>query len=92
MTHPKCNPFAYLTQIAYNVFRQRIKNEKKFMKLKQRLREDFYDEFETEEGLRKTKDNPHDDDENWSCPIFESIENKRIKNLLTIIWIEIYLQ
>jgi len=34
------------------------------MKLKQRLREDFYDEFETEEGLRKTKDNPHDDDEN----------------------------
>ena len=31
------------------------------MKLKQRLREDFYDEFESEEGLRKTKDNPEDE-------------------------------
>ena len=32
------------------------------MKLKQKLREDFYDEFESLEGLRKTKDNPEDDD------------------------------
>ena len=33
------------------------------MKLKQKLREDIYDTFETEEGLKKTKDNPHDDEE-----------------------------
>ena len=63
LSHPNCNPFAYLTQTAYNVFRQRIKNEKKFMKVKQRLREDFYNDFEDMEVLEKTKDNPNYEDE-----------------------------
>lgn len=66
LSHPNCNPFAYLTQCAYNVFRQRIKNEKKFMKVKQRLREDFYEDYENMEGLQRTKDNADydSDDEN----------------------------
>ena len=60
--HPKCNPFAYFTQIAYNCFRQRIKNEKKYGLTKQKLRETKYDEFELAEGLKQTKDNELDED------------------------------
>ena len=59
--HPNCNPFSYLTQTCYNVFRQKIKNEKKFMKAKQKLREEVYNEFEMIEGLKQTKDNPEDE-------------------------------
>ena len=59
--HPNCNPFSYLTQTCYNVFRQKIKNEKKFMKAKQKLREEVYNEFEMMEGLKQTKDNPEDE-------------------------------
>jgi hypothetical protein len=55
--HPKCNPFGYLTQIAYNCFRQRIKNEKKYCLTKQKLREERYSEFEQLEGLNQTQDN-----------------------------------
>lgn len=58
--HEKCNPFSYLTQTCYNCFRQRIKNEKKFMKAKQKFREEVYNEFELVEGLRQTKDNEDD--------------------------------
>ena len=62
LDHPNCNPFAYLTQCAYNVFRQKIKNEKKFMNAKQKLREAVYTEFEITEGLKQTKDNPEYED------------------------------
>lgn len=62
LNHPNCNPFSYITQLAYNAFRQKIKNEKKFMKAKQHLREEIYTEFENSEGIKNTKDNPEDED------------------------------
>ena len=62
LNHPNCNVFSYFTQIAYNSFRQKIKNEKKFMKAKQHLREAVYNEFENSEGIKQTKDNPEDDE------------------------------
>lgn len=55
--HPKCNPFAYLTQCAFNIFRQKIKNQKKYSQTKQRLREQVFTQFESDEGLMNTKDN-----------------------------------
>ena len=63
LNHPKCNPFSYITQTAYNVFRQRIKNENRFSKAKQMMREEIYSEFERENGLKMTKDNPEDDED-----------------------------
>ena len=39
LSHPKCNPFSYLTQTAYNVFRQKIKSEKRFVQTKMHLRD-----------------------------------------------------
>lgn len=56
LNHPKCNPFSYITQTAYNVFRQRIKHEKRFMMAKQNLRDILYDQFEQVEGIRRTRD------------------------------------
>lgn len=53
--------FGYFTQIAYNCFRQKIKNEKKYGLTKQKLREDKYSEFEEIEGLNRTHDNEIDD-------------------------------
>ena len=61
LDHPNCNPISYLTQTCYNVFRQKIKNEKKFMKAKQKSREEVYNEFEMMESLKQTKDNPEDE-------------------------------
>jgi hypothetical protein len=61
LNHEKCNPFSYLTQTCYNCFRQRIKNEKKFMKAKQKYREEIYNEFELAEGIKQTKDNEDED-------------------------------
>lgn len=58
--HPKCNPFAYFTQICYNCFRQKIKSEKKYMLTKQKYRMEKYDEFEQLENLNKTQDNNDD--------------------------------
>lgn len=51
----------YFTQIAFNCFRQKIKNEKKYGLTKQRLREEKYTEFEETEGLNRTQDNDIDD-------------------------------
>ena len=42
LDHPKCNPFSYFTQTAYNIFRQKIKNEKKFLSIKADARERFF--------------------------------------------------
>ena len=55
LTHPKCNPFSYITQTAYNVFRQRIKNEKKFQKVKDCVRERYFDECERLNGLKSSR-------------------------------------
>jgi hypothetical protein len=73
LSHPKCNPFSYITQTAYNVFRQRIKNEKKFQKAKERMREEFYDEYERANGLHSSKnpvnlDGDLDDPERFTDP------------------------
>jgi len=62
LDHPKCNVFAYLTQTAYNVFRQKIKSEKKYANTKTQLRTEMYSEFENSEGLDQTQDNPEEDD------------------------------
>ena len=58
---PNCNPFAYFTSCAYNCFRGRINTEKKFMRTKQRYRENKYSEYEQQEGLQQTQDNPDDE-------------------------------
>ena len=59
--HPKCNPFAYFTQIAYNIFRQKIKNEKRYGLTKEKFRKEKYDEFELTEGINPTQDNPDEE-------------------------------
>jgi len=70
LTHPKCNPFSYITQTAYNVFRQKIKNEKKYQKAKESIRERYFDEFERVNGLKSSRkpgsDWDEDDDDNGS--------------------------
>lgn len=48
LSHPKCNPFSYLTQTAYNVFRQKIKKEKRLQKTIQNLSDKIYDNLEQE--------------------------------------------
>lgn len=58
---PNCNPFAYFTQISYNEFRQKIKRQKRYQQLKQRIREEVYDQFEKQNNLEQTKDNDEDD-------------------------------
>ena len=62
LSHPKCNPFSYITETAYNVFRQRIKHEKRYAMAKVKLRDMVYDQFEQAEGIKKTKDNNIFDD------------------------------
>ena len=58
---PNCNPFAYFTQISYNQFRQKIKREKRYQNLKQRVRDQIYTQFEQDNNLELTKDNDEDD-------------------------------
>lgn len=70
LSHPKCNPFSYITQTAYNVFRQRIKNEKKFQKAKECIREKYFDEFERINGLKSSRKPDWEDSE-------EDIEKSR---------------
>jgi hypothetical protein len=54
LSHPKCNPFSYLTQTAFNVFRQKIKNEKKFRLAIQNLRDQIFDDLECEFRLKSS--------------------------------------
>lgn len=61
MSLSNANPFSYITQCAYNCFRGRINAEKKFMETKRRFREDNYAEFEQQENLQQTQDNPEED-------------------------------
>ena len=58
---PNCNPFAYFTQISYNEFRQKIKREKRYQQIKQRVRQQIYNDFQKDNGLEQTKDNDEDD-------------------------------
>lgn len=58
---PNCNPFSYFTQISYNEFRQKIKRQKRYQQIKQRVREQIYNQFEKENNLQQTKDNDEDD-------------------------------
>jgi len=70
LSHPKCNPFSYITQTAYNVFRQKIKSEKKQQRAKEELRDKFYDEYERVNHLHSSRnplslddgDDPQNDD------------------------------
>ena len=54
LNHPKCNPFAYLTQICHFKFIEKINKEKKYQTLKTRLKDHYYDEFERDESLQNT--------------------------------------
>jgi len=81
LSHPKCNPFSYITQTAYNVFRQRIKNEKKFQKARELYKEKYFDEFERTNGLKSSKKNEFDDqDDDSSKDYFNDYYNKEDDN------------
>lgn len=58
---PNCNPFAYFTQISYNEFRQKIKRQKRYNQIKQRIRDEVYTQFERDNNLDLTKDNQDED-------------------------------
>ena len=75
LNHPKCNPFSYFTQTAYNVFRQKIKSEKKQQKIREELRNQIYDEFEQVNGLHRTGNGNDDDD-------FDNEDQKNFYNRL----------
>lgn len=54
LDHPKCNIFAYMTQLCFNSFRQKIKSEKKYTMLKTKLSDEIYDDFERNESIQQT--------------------------------------
>ena len=58
LSHPKCNPFFYLSKTCYHVFISKITKEKKFTVMKEQLRDKYYDSFEVNENLnlKKPKD------------------------------------
>ena len=58
---PNCNPFAYFTQISYNEFRQKIKRQKRYQQIKQRVRDQIYSDFQKQNSLQQTKDNDEDE-------------------------------
>lgn len=58
---PNCNPFSYFTQTALNCFRARINSQKKFMSTKKRFRQQYYDQYQQEEGLQHTKQNQQEE-------------------------------
>ena len=58
---PNCNPFSYFTAIAYNQFRQKIKRQKRYQLIKQRVRDEVYTQFERDNGLDVTKDNQQEE-------------------------------
>jgi len=61
LNHPKCNPFAYLTQICHFKFIEKINKEKKYQTLKTKLVDHYYDEFENSESLKNTGNTETDD-------------------------------
>jgi len=55
LDHPKCNPFFYLSITCYHVFISKITREKQFENAKNKLCENFFNEFEREEGINTMK-------------------------------------
>jgi hypothetical protein len=80
LDHPKCNPFSYFTQTAYNVFRQKIKSEKKQQKIREELRNNIYDEFERVYGLHKTSNGNEDSDDGLDDEYNKSFYNDYYEN------------
>lgn len=65
LKHPKCNVFAYLTQMCHFKFIAKITKEKKFQDTKNRLRDDYFAEIENEEHITYRK-NPEEEKQNKS--------------------------
>jgi len=61
LEHPKCNPFAYLTQICHFKFIEKINKEKKYQTMKTRLKDHYYDEFESNESIKNTNNKDLED-------------------------------
>ena len=55
LNHPKCNPFAYLTQMCYYKFIEKISKENKFQNLKTKLKNHYYTEFEHLEDIKNSE-------------------------------------
>jgi len=49
LTHPKCNPFSYLTLVCHRCFIARINREHRYQNLKLKLKDKYFDELEAEE-------------------------------------------
>ena len=64
LDHPKCNPFCYLTTIAYNKFVSHCTKYYRMKNTKERLTEMLFDEIEHQEGVQ-FKRNSDEDDENY---------------------------
>ena len=65
LEHPKCNPFAYLTQTCYYKFIAKIASEKKYQKIKESLKDYYFDDFEQNEDIGKKSTT--NDDEDYEC-------------------------
>lgn len=62
LDHPKCNPFSYLTQIAYRVYLGRSEKENRTAKAINTYREECYSEFESAEHIcNRRRDGDEDD-------------------------------
>lgn len=55
LDHPKCNPFSYLTQVAYRVYLGRCDKENKRSKGIEKYREECFAEFEAAECISSRK-------------------------------------
>lgn len=60
LDHPRCNPFAYLTQTCKNCFRARINKETKYNDTKENLKEKVFNEIKQIENIDFKK---NDEDE-----------------------------
>lgn len=62
LDHPKCNPFSYLTMIAYRVYLGRCDKENKKDRAIDAYREECYSEFEAAECISNRSPNEGDMD------------------------------
>lgn len=56
LNHPKCNPFAYLTQICKFKMIAKISAEKRYQEIKESLKSDYIDNFESSEQVYLKKE------------------------------------
>jgi hypothetical protein len=63
LDHPKCNCFAYLTQVCYRCFQARIIKEGKFTRLKECLTDHMFEQLENSEHISFRK-NMKEDEQN----------------------------